>query len=333
MSEVDWNSRVIKDIERLFGALKSIEISLITKEKQIVDEFKVKSHEIDSTVWNDYGIWFLRNGDFSSAELVYKRLLDLEKILTEKDPELHKGLPLYNMGIAQIKQRNFDEGIQNILRAYEEDIRTHGKAKAQEMLAFKLKEGLSNFISKAVDNNYLPEFNRMHSPTAKSTSDLMKNMEEAEELLFLKTINSTKSLGFHDDIYTKVVLLDNIKNLAMLIEYNIRRRSKRKVHLSEADEVFPTSKWAGHFRAYRTLTSYKNIPDFEGNMDGIKKLTPSGDPATNFFLRNFLTAALIRNFVAHYLDENLQILSSEVNYNEAFNRVVHALLYTLSEKI
>lgn len=332
MKNATRENRIVKDIQRLFNARRSIETSLVDIERQVVEKFKGETKAIDSSAWNDYGIWFLRSEMYSDAERVYERLLRLNRNLEEKFGRLHKGLALYNMGIAQIKQRNFDQGIQNILKAYMEDVTTHGKIKAEEMLAYKLKDGLSDFISKVIDNNWLGQFNKGSQLSVGSTFDLMKNMEEAEKLLFVKTINAAKSLEFHLDVYTQVVLFDNLKNLAMLLEYNIRRRSKKKLYLTEVDQIFPSASWTNHFKLHkRTLTHYINVKDFESKIKTITTLSPSTNASDNFLLRAFLTTALIRNFAAHYLDENIEILSDEKKYNHVFSQVVFALLYTLSQ--
>src|SRR5208283_3505639 len=112
-----------------------------------------------------------------------------------------------------------------------------------------------------------------------------------------------------------------------------RRRSNKKIRLSDAWQVFPKEKWATRMKVEKPLTSYVDIPDFESKIDAIQKLPSIGNASDDFFLRSFLIAALIRNFTAHYLDEKLTILSSSKEYKIVFDHVVLALLYTLAEKI
>jgi hypothetical protein len=112
---------------------------------------------------------------------------------------------------------NFDEGIPNILKAFEEDVKSFGD-QAEQLLASKVKEGLIQFTCKVVDNNFLKEFNKNTGLQVKSTISLMKNMDETEKLFFAKVINSSKLVTFHSDLYSHVVLLDNLGNLPLLLE-------------------------------------------------------------------------------------------------------------------
>lgn len=84
MSNKDWATQVEDDIRQLFDARRKIETSLINREREVVEKFDIKDKDIDSSVWNDYGIWFLRTEDYSSAECVYECLLNLNKHLVER---------------------------------------------------------------------------------------------------------------------------------------------------------------------------------------------------------------------------------------------------------
>jgi hypothetical protein len=53
-------------------------------------------------------------------------LKTINKIEVSRGIILHKGLALFNIGLAQIRLNNFDEGISNVLEAYDEDVRTAG---------------------------------------------------------------------------------------------------------------------------------------------------------------------------------------------------------------
>lgn len=147
--------------------------------------------EVDASVCNDLGLYFLHNKMYLDALRIYEHMFRTISTVESRDGvSIHKGLPLHNMGVAQINLRNYDEGIVNVLRAYDEDIETYGNEVAEKQLAFKVKEGLFDFSSRVVDKDYLKEFNDRSELKIESTSSLMQNMDEAERLFFAKEVFS-----------------------------------------------------------------------------------------------------------------------------------------------
>ncbi len=295
---------------------------------------------LDDSVWNDLGLYFLSNFMPDEAVQVYSDMLDLTQFLEAKSGHVHKGLALYNMGIAQINLRNYDEGIPNVLKAYEEDKLKIGEAKAKLELAYRVKEGILDFTSQVIDNNYLKDFMNFSRLGANiRTYDLLGNMEEAEKLFFAKIVNSKKLVTFHDNIYTKVLMFDNIKNLCLIIESNLRRRKGTRGLLPDlVGQVFASESWEPYFetdkrRGSSAFINYSSVSDFDSKVDRIEKYSPSGASADDFHLKNFLTATLIRNFTAHYLDEKITLLSNQTKYDKTFARVLWALLYALYFRI
>lgn len=336
----DLGKKVRDIINRTFETRKLIDESLRLKEQNIAfrDIKGTKKKEIEAPVRNDLGLYFLNNGMYLDGLKIYEHMLQtIPKVEAAKSVTIHKGLPLHNMGVAQINLRNYDEGIPNILKAYEEDIDTFGEAEAEKMLASKVVGGLFDFISKVVDNNYLGEFNRQSGLNVKNTITLMQNMNAAEKLFFVKIVNSKKLITFHDDIYTRVAMFDNLKNLCLLLESNLRRRSKRTDLLPGLIiNIFHKEPWKKYYEAYKNLKNFdrKNaVADFEQNLEKIEKLKAAGKPDIDFVVSNFLTTVLVRNFTAHYLNEKLDILSDRVKYDKVFAREIFAILYSLHYRI
>jgi tetratricopeptide (TPR) repeat protein len=174
---------------------KSIDQLLELKKQNIVlkDIAGSNRKEIESSVWNHLGIYFLNNGMYSDAVMVYTHMLEaIAEVEAKQKVEIHKGLALHNMGVAQLYLKNYDEGIPNILKAFEEDVKTFGKASAEKQLASKVKEGLFEFSGKIIDGNYLKEFTTESGMPVKDTISLMQNMDETEKLFFAKIVNSSK---------------------------------------------------------------------------------------------------------------------------------------------
>jgi len=322
--------RLSKIVKNIFETRKAIDSCLEDKRSEIFHSVsELKGDELDVSVWNDLGLFFLEHHMNENAELIYRHMLNVAfEVERRINKRIHKGLPLYNMGVAQINMRNFDEGIPNILRAYEEDILKFGEEKAKEKLASKLKEGFLEFISKVIDNNYLKEFNTTSKLNIKTSYDLIANMNEVEKLFLAKIITSKKLVTFHDDAYTKVIMFDNLRNLCLMLEWNLKRRSNRKDSLSLLiPKVFSFEKWAPYFKSIK-LKTYSSISEFESKLDQIEKTNPLSNTADNFILQNFFTTTLVRNFTAHYLDEKITLLSDPQKYDRTFAREIYALLYT-----
>lgn len=327
----------VKDIlSRIIEIRKAIDESLLLQEKNISlkDINGTNKKEIDALVWNGLGTFFLYNGMYLDALKIYEHMLQtVWRTESNKGVSIHKGLPLHNIGVAQINLRNYDEGIPNILRAYEEDVETFGQTNAEKMLASRVAEGLYKFVSKVVDNNYLTEFNRYSGLNIKNTITLMQNMNEAEKLFFAKIINSKKLVTFHDDIYTRVTTFDNLKNLCLLLESNLRRRSKGTDLLPGLIiNIFQKEPWEKYYETNKALKNFDRtsaVADFEQKLEKIAKLKAAGKPDIDFVVSNFLTTVLVRNFTAHYLNEKLKILSDPKKYDEVFAREIFAVLYSL----
>lgn len=291
-----------------------------------------KRKEIEASLWNELGLYYLNNRMYLDALMIYEHMLQtILKVQKDQSVDIHKGLPLYNMGVAQINLHNYDEGIPNILKAYEEDVATLGKAEAEKQLAHKVKEGLIDFTSRIIDNNFLKEFSARSGVSAKNTISLLQNMDEVEKLFFAKVINSKKLVTFHDNMYTRVVMLDNLKNLCLILESNLKRRSGRTDMLfGLIVNTFKKEEWRKHFMNNACFIRYKTLKDFQDKIDKMERTHFSKEPEVDFTTRNFLTTTLVRNFTAHYLNERLDVLEDSKKYDSIFAREVFSILYSLA---
>ena len=132
-------------------------------------------------------------------------------------------------------------------------------------------------------------------------------------------------------------MLDNLKNLCLVLESNLKRRSGltgRKYVLSRLiTDIFAKEKWQKHFVDNKDLTSYNGIKDFQVKLEKIENLKASGKSKIDFITNAFLTATLVRNFTAHYVHEGLDILKDSKKYDSVFAREIFAILYSLHGKM
>jgi hypothetical protein len=223
-----------------------------------------------------------------------------------------------------------------VLRAFDEDKRTLGPRDAKKALASRLKDDLLGFVSLVVDNNYLGRFNRHSGTRVGHTSDLLSRMNEVEKLLFAKIITTKKNVGFHRDIYTKILLHDNMKSLCLLLESNLKRRLKGGTSLGQVvARAFNGEPWIANYvserrRREQGLSGYQNISDFNRKVQRIRNYRPFASASDNFHLQNFLTATLVRNLTAHVLEGPITTLRGLREYDSAFARIAWSLLYSLN---
>lgn len=129
-----------------------------------------------------------------------------------------------------------------------------------------------------------------------------------------------------------IAMLDNLRNLGLLLESNLKRRSnKQDKKLPELiTELFSKEAWEKGFEANKDLKNYDGVKDFQEKLEKIEKLNASSKPSVDFLTNSFLTIALIRNFTAHYLVEQLDILKDPKKYDRIFSREVFAILFSLN---
>ena len=316
--------------------LNDIDASMIS------GEVDIREHAIDASIWNDIGGFFVTRGMPSDAELLYKRMLDTEIAVENKQKGLlHKGMALYNLGISQINQKNFDEGVPNVLDAFEEDVRQVGERQARFLLAHRLKEGLLVFISSYLDEHFLKTLKQNVGDKdlqGYSSLDLLKILDEPEKFFVCKIVNTKAIARFRTDMYTRVVLFDNLRNVCLLTELVLKKNGTKVTLGGLVPEIFSklTEKWVDVFKNNVKLTRFDDpqsqlppIKQFEVNINKVMANAFHPDTGLNHLARIFLGTVLLRNYTSHFFDEYLPLLQDRKKYEKCFEVSMHALLYSL----
>ena len=297
-----------------------------------------------SSIWNEIGVPLYIVGSFSDFERIFKEMLSVIRVIEKKKRDgnhIHKGLALYHIGLSQINQGNFDEGIPKVLAAYEEDKITYGESEAKKFFAYNFNKDFVENLSEIVDKNFFNEMKTILTSNtnlaAKSLKDLITNLDENEKLFFAKTVNSKITSRFSKDLYTRVVLWDNLRNLCLLSEIYLKRRNRAANMLGGLIPLaFQGESWLNTYLSHRgsrdgnDYTYYNSTADFKRKL---QDLLTSGSFAPNtemdFLARVFLLSVLVRNFTAHNFDEYEQLLTDERLYENVFKHVMFSVLYTL----
>lgn len=295
------------------------------------------------SIWNEIGVPLYLVGSFSDFERIFQEMLSLIKEIEKKKSgkQIHKGLALYHIGLSQINQGNFDEGIPNILAAYEEDKITYGKAEAEKFFAYNFNKDFVENLSEIVEKNFFNEMKTILASNAnlaaKSLKDFITNLDENERLFFAKTMTSKITSKFSKDLYTRVILWDNLRNLCLLSEIYLKRRNRSTNMLGgQIPLTFQGESWLNIYRSHRgsrngnDYTYYDSPADFKRKL---QDLLTSGffdsNMETDFLARVFLLSVLVRNFTAHNFDEYEQLLTDKSLYENVFKHVMFSVLYTL----
>jgi tetratricopeptide (TPR) repeat protein len=331
-----WENKILQIRNSIIQSARDMGILLQDIEQtMLTGTVNIEDHIVDDSIWNALGLFFVNRRDYSASETVYRHMLEsIDKINTRK---LHRGLALYNLGISQINTKNFDEGIPNVLAAYEEDVNRIGKTRARKLFANKLKDGFLNEMYNTIDSNY---FKKLIKSFPKSfllrfeVPHLIDLLDESERLFLMKVIISHDVTPFRKDTYTKVLLFDNLKNIYLLIEIVLKKKNVGMLG-KLVDDMFTGQNWCKASSQAKQLTHFDRGPNrdpvlqFKINFKQILKMTHYRNEQ-KFLVKLFLVTVLMRNYTSHFFDDYRQILHNRNTYSFLFESAIYALLYCLS---
>jgi hypothetical protein len=301
-------------------------------------EIKIDDHVIDSSVWNNLGFSFYFEKAFLDMQAVYSHMLrTIQKIEKKENRRIHKGLALFNMGIAQTNIGNMEHGITNILLAKDEDSKTFGNL-ASSKPASQLFIDYVNNIAKEIGTNYSSIMQANLKNPLHDSSAIIGVLELGEQL-FLSRILRARSTEFLGDISTRTTLFDALRDLCLLIEEFLRRKSGKPNMLGGLIlNIFGTQAWitATNFKKLVTdkkVTSASSSKDFDKKLSRILSTTFDKDNEKDFLMKIFLTCVLVRNFTAHNFDLSISVLSKKSQYDSVSNHITYGLLYCMNSYV
>jgi len=303
--------------------------------RAISGSIRIEDNIVDHSIWNNYGRVLIGAKMYSDAEQIYDDMLDTIRALEKTKGELHKGLPTYNIGIVQFLQRNFDEGIPNILEAYEHDIKRVGANDAKKLFASRFKTDLNALVGSELNSRFITELRKSTSLRARSSTDLIQALTESEFLFFARIILCNVHIKFRKDPYTSVILYDNLRNLCLLLEVLLKRKTSRDESIGPLlNFVFDKEGWLRLYNTHKQKTRFEAttvkdaVGKFDANLEFLEsKLGSSGKE--EFLARVFLTTVLVRHFTSHYFDAYPDLIKNQVLYEKIFKRAVFSVLYSL----
>jgi hypothetical protein len=293
----------------------------------------------DTSIWNNYGFFFIGLGMYSDAEKIYQDMLaTIQEVERTRKVKMHKGLALHNLGITQFIQRKFDEAIPNILEAYAEDVKTVGPKKAKNLMANRFKEDLFGLVGGELDSSFLPGIKKgAGALRASSTTDLLENLSESEFLLLGRIILTNKYHHFREDVYSWTVRFDNLRSLCLLLEVFLKRKTKSTQGFGSMIESAFKGDWVSLYKKHapsRTHFDAATLTDAVANFEANLKFLDGplgGKPEDDFLARCFMTTVLARHFTAHYFDAFEDLAKDEPTYKRIFDRAVSSIVYSMDQ--
>jgi hypothetical protein len=335
--EEQWNREIVELTNKIYNCYQDLGILLDDIHKSMLSKkVRIESHVNSGSVWYNLGNTFFRKGDYSLTNIVYDHMLDTIKEYNRNlQTKLHKGLALYNLGISRLNQKNYDEGIPNVLSAYQEDKRTYGKDQAERLFANKLDIAFTSEVNNILNLKYYSSLKKLFPQSSNfvySMSDLTSKLGKSEKLLIMRVLISYTNVSFNKDTYTQVVLFDNLKNMLLLIEVILKKRWNGTL-APLVDHMINQKSWTKPSPAEMQLRRFDRGPlsplkQFESNFLKIRRMT-YGRNEGKFLVRLFLQIIILRNYTAHFFDDYKPILQRKTLYRSLFRSTIYALIYSL----
>lgn len=283
---------------------------------------------------NQIGLKFMWDGYPQLSEIYYTVLLnEILKFEKHRSKKFNKGIIYANLGVAQMANNKFDEGVANLLKAHEEDkdfIGTHYELELFKKPLYKQFE--NNYIE--IINKDLEYFgNQIGKTISKNEIEKLLLSLKIENRLFLITIireinKNWKILKKNENSFTRTLLFSNMKNLCLFIEDFIKNLLiKNKITPSNQDlynsinSTFNKEPWWAKFQSEWSLVKPLNIQDFE------KKLITISKKKNNNHKR-LLYLGCIRNFSGHHFDVSSSFLF--LNFENIYKNLLGIIYWIFS---
>jgi hypothetical protein len=339
--EDQWNKKIVDLTNTIYNCYQDIGILLDDiKKSMLLRKVKIENHVHSRSVWYDLGQTFFLRNDYSLVSYVYAIMLKtIEEYETKHKTQLHRGLALYNLGISQLNQKNYDEGIPNVLSAYQEDKRTYGIRKAENLFAKRLDVAFTTEVNNILESKCYSTLKKLYpgsSSLVNSISDLTSKLEKSEKLLLMRVLISNTNIPFRKDTYTQVVLFDNLKNMLLLIEVVLKKKWNGTLG-PLVDQMIKHKNWTKHSPVEVGLRRFDRGPlpplkQFESNFSNIRRMTYVRNEG-KFLVRLFLQTIILRNYTAHFFDDYKPILHHKTLYDSLYDSLfrfaTYALIYSL----
>ncbi len=326
-------SLIMKTYIELLGNFKFIlqtNIAILQNDMKIspsfdpTHDYEEKNQYINNA--NQIGLNFMMDRYPQFAEIYYTALLtEILEFEKYKSKKFNKGIIYANLGVAQMANNKFDQGIANLLKAHEEDKDFIGTSHDLELFKTSLyKQFEDNYID--MMHKDLEYFGNQNGITISKTDvDKLFLSLKIENRLFLVTIiremkKNLEILKKNENIFTRTLLFSNIKNLCLFIEDFMKNILMKNGKTPSNQDLynyinctFKAEPWWAKFQSEWNLTKSANIQDFEKKLEKISKKTNNNH-------KRLLYLGCIRNFSGHHFDVSSSFLF--LNFENIYKNIL-----------
>ena len=263
-----------------------------------------------SNTWNPIGTMLIKRGMNGCAERLFRESLARElQSETEYGIRLHKGYSYCNLGLAQVNQGNWDEGIQNIRRAVQEDIcsgftmeNSHAHKVTHRMVVAPEKDALRALLTPVLN-----------------ASAYAANPQVFDELFDSFTLEMSLQAAFSartarttvgDTEFGRTLRLNAVRDACHIFEAWLRERGHAGSGLRPClDSAYGGggAPWWSTTCTHWQLASAGSTAEAAAHLVDIIVATPALTP-DDLLARSHLLAGLMRNWTHHQFDPGAAFL-------------------------
>ncbi len=249
--------------------------SEITKSSQNIEE---KNKYFDHS--NEYGVFLINSCRYQEAEIFYSQCLDIIKAFEDSNKiTLSKGMPLVNLGISQIGIGKIEEGISNIISSYNDDKKYYENPKYEKFYLQFENQIVEKVLFLFIDDDSVNDYSEKYRDFIKSLGYKIEN-RLFQFLILNKIYSSYNSYKNNNDISSKLVLFNTLRDQCLLIEQILRDKG---IEGRLYSEILKNAKYIKDGKNCSSIDISKGkIKIDEFNNEILNKLNSEDDK--NFFL-------------------------------------------------
>jgi len=257
-----------------------------------------------SNAWNRIGTMLIKRGMNGYAEQLFKETLAREQqVEAEHGVRLHKGYSCHNLGLAQVAQGNWEEGIQNIRRAVQEDI-SSGFTMANSWAHKVTRRIVVTPEREALKAALMPVLGAHRYPADGQVFDELFDSFTLEMSLQAAFSNRTGRIAVGDTEFGRTLRFNALRDACHILEAWLRERGHGGGGLKPClDSAYGGSgaAWWSATCAYWGCASAGSTGEATAHLHDIRVATPAPTP-DGLLARSHLVAGLMRNWTHHWFD-------------------------------
>lgn len=268
--------------------------SQITKSSQNVEEKNLYFNRS-----NGYGIFLINNCRYQEAEIFYTQCLNIIKYFEISHKIiLSKGMPLVNLGISQIGLGKIEEGVSNIISSFNNDKKYYENPEYEKFYLQFENQIIDKVLFLFINDESVNDYSEKYRDFIKSLGYKIEN-RLFQFLILNKIYSSYNSYKNNNDISSKLVLFNTLRDQCLLIEQILRDLGVKGDHytnLLQSEEMI---------KNYDNIKS-NDITEFNSNLENLLSLKDGEE-------KIFKLSLCIRNFNNHHFDISSKVLYDNIS--------------------